>query len=193
KYENLCIIHDRIVFDKEWYKGMKKWGNTFEHLSCQQLFNGHRAGDWCIVEDKYLTFKGKKSYFVSSLDYRDWYPSSFITGTMHIGKKSVLTNAWNETLYWNQAEDYTLTVDLFAKGVVPRFNDKMKVESLAWRFTIDTNVPFNSLSDTKIRKAPFIKLVGRNGMYYINKILGSDKMVAFAWKLFFEKNWFKKR
>ncbi|MDE2026902.1 MAG: hypothetical protein KGJ07_10550, partial [Patescibacteria group bacterium] len=107
KYENLCIIHDRILFDKEWYKGMKKWGNTFEHLSCQQLYQGKRGVDWGgpymikTWDDKHLS-----SALSALCDYRDWFAFVSSPGQLNISKKSILSKyPWDERLYWNQAED----------------------------------------------------------------------------------------
>ncbi len=140
QYENVCVIHDRIVFPENWYEGMKKWGNCFEHLGLPQLYNGDRAGDWLHVDPDVVVKFSNGGYFfpMQYQDYADWSPTSYSSGSLHIGKKHILTEVpWNETLYWNQAEDYALQQDLHAGGYLTRFNPYAKTEVLAWRFPTD--------------------------------------------------------
>src|SRR3989344_937846 len=37
RFENICVLHDRIVLDSNWLSGMKRYGNTFELLGCVQI------------------------------------------------------------------------------------------------------------------------------------------------------------
>ena len=47
KYENLVIMHDKVILDSNWYKGIKKYGSYFDVLSNIILDeSGKRAGDW---------------------------------------------------------------------------------------------------------------------------------------------------
>ena len=58
KYTNLCIFHDRIIFNKDWYKGMKRYGNNFEVLTCiQKIADGTRAGDWVGLNEPFKQVK----------------------------------------------------------------------------------------------------------------------------------------
>lgn len=132
KYENLCIIHDRIVLDKDWFKGMKKYGNCFELLSNKQILRGTniRAGDW-------LTYGSNKlgiPFGISKLEYTDWDEYIYISGQLTIWKKYVWELApWNETRYWGE-EDVEQTYRTRDLGFIPRFNPRSLVEALAWRF-----------------------------------------------------------
>ena len=132
KYENLCIIHDRIVFDKDWFKSMKKYGNCFDVLCNSQTLRGEgqRTGDW-------LTYGGGKlnsPYGISELRYDDWDRYVYMGGQLSIIKKSVWQVApWNETLYWGE-EDVELSFRFRDNGSLIRFNPYSTCTALAWRF-----------------------------------------------------------
>ena len=133
KYENLCIIHDRIVLDKNWFSGMKKYGNCFEFLGNKQIVKGtnQRAGDW-------LTYGSKKldsPYQISQLAYQDWDEYIYVSGQLYVLKKSI----WNmcqldETRYWGE-EDVELSFRARDLGYLIRFNEHSSCTALAWRFS----------------------------------------------------------
>ena len=96
QYENICFLNDRLLLDKNWYKGIKKWGNCFEHITCPQLHGEERVMDWVdqplvITKDGDET-KGFLHYFAadSYMDYRDWSPSITIGAPNNIVKKSII-------------------------------------------------------------------------------------------------------
>ncbi|MDO8658540.1 MAG: hypothetical protein Q7K55_07390 [Candidatus Levybacteria bacterium] len=133
KYNNVCIFHDRIVFDKNWYMGMKKYGNNFEVLSCPQILStGERVGDWV-----YSGLYGSPgfAYTIKELDYKDWDKGVYIGGQLIIIKKNVWSEVClNETLYWKEAEDIEYAQRLVEKGFIPRFNPYSICHSLSWNF-----------------------------------------------------------
>lgn len=132
KYENFFFIHDRIVLDKDWFKGMKKYGNCFELLCNRQTLRGEgiRAGDWLT----YGTSTLGSPFAISKLDYKDWDEYIYMGGQLSIWKKSIWEKSpWNETLYWGE-EDVELTFRARDLGFLPRFNPHSSVEALAWRF-----------------------------------------------------------
>lgn len=132
KYENLCFIHDRIVLDEAWFKGMRKYGNCFELLCNSQVLREEeiRAGDW-------LTYGNNKlgmPFGISLLDYNDWDEYIYMSGQLSIWKKSIWEKCpWNETLYWGE-EDVELTFRARDLGYLARFNSHSSVTALAWRF-----------------------------------------------------------
>lgn len=167
KYENLCVIHDRLVFNKDWFIGMKKWGNCFDHLSGPQLLdNGERASDWSLRE-KYL-YK-KIGLYGSFMDYRDWDLGIYASGQLHILKRShALKYKWNESFLWGDPEDVELTENMNSHGHILRFNPYSGFRALAYRFGHAPEVPFDSVKLSRLRKVDFGKLIkGR-----LNKILG---------------------
>lgn len=159
-YTNLCIFHDRMVFEQNWYKGMKKYGNYFEVLSCvQKLEDGARAGDWVSanvpLKDPGLVYR------VEELDYRDWDKYIFISGQMIIIKKHVWRDvSWNETLYWKEREDIEYSYRLTERGYLPRFNPFSSCLSLSWghgslprrRYQQEDLLILRNLSDVPIRR-----------------------------------------
>lgn len=126
RYENLCLLHDRIVFDKEWFIGMKTYGNCFELLTNVQAVKkeGYRAGDWMVYDGKYR---------ISQLDYEDWDHNVYVSGQLTILKKSIWEeNPWDETLYWNE-EDVVFSFRARDEGYLPRFNYRSSCTALTWR------------------------------------------------------------
>lgn len=148
KYENLAITHDKIIFDKDWYKGMKEYGNHFEVLSCIiHDNNGKRAGDWITHGDDW-----NKIMDLGLLDYKDWDKNGYIGGYLYLIKKSVWEKAkFDESLLWNQAEDIKLSKDFYDKGIVARFNPFSKTIMLAWRFDDLKDFEFNPIKLGKMR------------------------------------------
>lgn len=122
KYENIVVMHDRYIFDKNWYEGMKKYGNYFEILSCViKDGNGKRTDDW-VTFGSNLNDKvpyGNQGW----LEYRDWDKNGYIDGGFYILKKDVWRKVkWDNSLMWNQGEDIALARDFYNAGFVARFN-----------------------------------------------------------------------
>ncbi len=127
KYENIVLTHDKYLFDKNWYIGMKKYGNYFEVLSCIiKDVNGNRAGDWI----SYGTDWGNIPK-IGFLNYNDWDKTGYISGGLYILKKSIWKKVkWDNKLLWRQAEDVKLSKDFFYKGILSRFNPYSKCTTL---------------------------------------------------------------
>lgn len=161
KYTNLCIFHDRMVFNANWYKGMKKYGNSFEVLGCvQKLESGKRVGDWISgnvpLKDPGLIYR------VEEIDYRDWDKYVFIGGQLTIVKKYVWEDIpWNETLYWKEGEDIEYSYRLTERGYLPRFNPFSSCLSLSWGhgqlprriYPQEDSSFLHNLTDVPIRRA----------------------------------------
>jgi hypothetical protein len=149
KYQNICILHDRIVFQPNWFEGMKKWGNTFDHLACVQLYKGKRINDWEMHEK----FPGLEFSFVSLMDYRDWDFDNCQGGQLHISKKTFLTeSSWNESLLWKDPEDLQLSNDLRDAGHILRCNPDAGFDVFLYNFGELPSVPFDTqhLPDKRI-------------------------------------------
>ncbi len=133
QYENLCIIHDRIVLGDGWFEGIKKYGNCFELLCVKQTLRGNpnlRTGDWITFGENDLDLP----YGIAKLDYEDWDEQIYVGGMLTTLKKSIAIECpWNETLYWGE-EDVELTFRQRDAGFLPRFNEYSSVEALSWRF-----------------------------------------------------------
>ncbi len=169
KYENLCIIHDRIVFDKNWFKEMKKYGNTFDVLCNSQTLKGvgSRTGDWLTYGHGTLNFP----YGISELRYDDWDKFVYMGGQLSILKKSVWEACpWNETLYWGE-EDVELSFRFRDEGFLIRFNPYSKCTALAWRFG---NIPSKYyLSEGLLPK----DMIMRRILRFFNKLIFSPPIL----------------
>lgn len=130
KYDNLCVIHDRILLDKGWYQGMKKYGNAFELLGCiQRELNGSLAGDWLTLGGPVPT-----NYRVSSMHYTDWDWYTYLSGQLTIIKRNIWEKVlWDETRYWNDAEDGDISFRARDMGYIIRFNPFASTTALTWR------------------------------------------------------------
>ena len=105
EYENVVLMHDYYVFDKDWYKNMVEFSKDipWDICSCQQqLITGKRHfTDWVVWDDPIFP-----QY--ASLPYDEWtrVPFMYISGGFIQAKKQVLIdNPFNEELVHGQAED----------------------------------------------------------------------------------------
>lgn len=149
RYENICMLHDRMVLDKNWYKGIKKWGNCFENLGCVQTYNGSRVNDWIASHFFVENRERDKFSFESYVNYPDWYESVWFLGQLNIFKKYIVVKNnlwWNENLYYGQREDYDFSKRLNKSGFIHRFNNLSKVETLTHKYLNPTYIKFNSQS-----------------------------------------------
>ena len=122
-------MHDRYILHDDWFKKTKEYGNSFEYLTNIQLFKDIRAGDW-------LTLGGRRfaAHKTRLIDYRDWDKYVILSGGHIISKKNILDKVpFNESLYWNGAEDVQLGHDMMDSGYIPRINTA-KVNVLSFRF-----------------------------------------------------------
>ena len=130
KFENICIVHDRLLFDKGWYQGMKKFGNAFELLGCIQKEKTEvLAGDWLTLGGPVGTH-----YKVSSMKYTDWDYYTYLSGQLTIIKKHIWEQVkWDETRFWNDAEDADISFRSRDLGYIIRFNPYSTCTALSWR------------------------------------------------------------
>lgn len=104
-YENVVLMHDYYVFDKDWYKNMVDFSKhiNWDICSCQQLLiTGQRHfTDWVVWDDPIFPR-------YSALPYDEWtrIPFMYISGGFIQAKKHVLVdNPFDENLVHGQAED----------------------------------------------------------------------------------------
>ncbi len=136
KYENLCMIHDRLVLNSNWYQGMKKYGNAFELLGCvQRQSNGEQAGDWLTWGGPLYSF-----YKIAGMEYSDWDYNTYLSGQLVIIKKRIYEKVlWDETTFWIPKTKRDLVADgdfsFRARdlGHLIRFNPYSSCLALSWR------------------------------------------------------------
>lgn len=103
RYENIAMMHDYHVFDKDWYAYFQNFETEWDICSCAQLFiNGHRVPmDWSLWDKP-----GAGRAW--ALPYDNWNETHYmyLAGAFFIVKKSVmLAEPLNEDLLWNEEED----------------------------------------------------------------------------------------
>lgn len=146
KYSNIVVVHDRISFSKNWFLGMKKFGNNFEVLSCKMTHNNKRAFDWISTRYKYTDPKSRY-YFGGYLDYSDWDEWIYLDGGASILKKWVWQKVpWPEDRFYAQAEDLKFSHQQSCSGFATTFNPYSTCESISF------NHPVSSLRIAKNNK-----------------------------------------
>jgi hypothetical protein len=115
-YENMVIMHDYHVFDKDWYVNFKSFGTDWDICSCPQyLITGARNPmDWSLWDKP-----GHGRAW--SLDYDDWSQTQYmyVSGGFFIVKKHVmLEEPLDESFGWNEAEDVEWSLRIRDKYVM---------------------------------------------------------------------------
>lgn len=173
KYENLCIIHNRMVFADDWYQGMKKWGNCFEVLNTLQIqkSTGHRGNHWektdlALYKQVSQYNQIKKLHFTSDLDYKDWSKDIYQYGQAIIIKRSIMmASPQNETLYWGMLEDHIFSIDFSDKGYLLRLNPYSIIYNLDdKKWSNNIKLKYSPVSESYKFEGPFIKLLYRKIM-----------------------------
>jgi len=178
RYGNIVVTHDKYIFHKDWYKGMKKYGNYFEVLSCVILEkDGKRSGDWLSYGKKWKNIPDN-----GKLEYRDWDIHGYIGGGFNILKKSVWRKVkWDDSLGLNDGDDVILSQGFHNKGFVPRFNPYSKCQILLMKRILGGNYKFNERRLGKLINRPLIYR-----LWYINKVIKRHlfNIDPVAWKIY---------
>jgi len=161
KYQNLCLLHDRIILDPTWYQGMKEWGNCFEILSCAQLLNNKRTYDYMTYEPG--LFK-PIPHLLALLDPKDWHNPAFQGGQLHIFKKQLFVDKnilFLETIYWGISEDVQLCYDFLKEGFLLRYNPSAKVNVKISNYINPPQIKFNNKKLSKLLQGHFFIIISR--------------------------------
>lgn len=103
KYQNLVIIHDYYLFDRDWYQGYLNFGDDWDVCSNPQyLINGNRHfTDWVTWDHPTLPRW-------TSLNYNDWSQTKYMYqsgGYMLVKKDFLLNIPFEQNRLWGTAED----------------------------------------------------------------------------------------
>ena len=113
KYDNIVLMHDYYVFDKDWYKNFLTFGDDWDVCSCQQLLiTGERHfTDWVVWDDfAYMNHAGNTALVrrYTALHYDNWSDTKYMYqsgGFMILKRKVGLDIPFNEGLMHSQSED----------------------------------------------------------------------------------------
>lgn len=131
KYENIVVLHDRVVLDEGWFEGMKHFGNCWDWIGCVVEHKGSRSYDWFSTGyPQYLTEFDRNR---GALAYEDWDKWSVTNAGIFIIKKRVWKEAeWNELDHYPGNDDMIFSTDLENRGFFPRFNPYSRCEALSF-------------------------------------------------------------
>lgn len=139
-FENIIIVHDRYVFDKGWFSGMKKWGNNFDFLTCKQKIKWDKESAYwwerhAVIHMKEIwhsVFRNQISFLSCALVAEDFTKNCYFSGWLVIFKKSI--NAlFDDTLFWCNWEDVELSKRMNEEGKYLRFNKYSSVSSQKYK------------------------------------------------------------
>ena len=129
KYENIVLMHDYHIFDKDWYKNFVEFGTDWEICSCPQyLITGSRNPmDWSLWDKP-----GHGRAW--SLNYNDWSQTKYmyISGGFFMVKRHVMIEEpLDESRGWNEEEDVEWSYRVRDKYVM-KCNGKSIVRHNKW-------------------------------------------------------------
>jgi hypothetical protein len=153
KYENIVLLHDYIVFDKDWYKGFLKFGNSFD-VCINRILNkdGTRFRDYTLfpfymrsIDTKFSTqcllpYDFKLTPITAKLSY--------ISGSYYVVKKHIaLQYPLDETKSWGEGEDVEFSYRTSRNGIVAQMNSYSVVSFLKYKSIPSWDV---EITDTRL-------------------------------------------
>lgn len=141
KYNNLIVIHDRMMFSKTWYSDMQTYGNYFDCLSFPiKNEDNHfcRMADWGTYTDSVYKLKLWDRFRLRPrlLEYDEWSPHIYIAGGFFLVKKHLIEKVkLAPYLNWGEKEDTDFSIRSYNNGVLFEFFQDTEIYSLATRFS----------------------------------------------------------
>lgn len=134
-FENVCLIHDYVSFDTDWYEGFQKFDTDWDVCMMKILdINKIRWRDWLLwphclyYKHGYIIEHNNVRLAPNRLLYSDTRyinTDMYISGTVIIGKRDFLKqHKFNENLCWGQGEDCE-----WSKNCRPFWKYKMNINS----------------------------------------------------------------
>lgn len=206
-FNNVCIIHDRVLLPLEFYKAVKDFGDCYPLTGFQSFY----------FQDKYNFLPRKYSDFntisqdltkeidienvtkndtniISKLFYCYQHPvrcnfgHDYLTGSLYLTKKSLwLKYSQNENLFWNDYEDIEYGIRISSYGIPCRINPHAITQSMTSRSVIHYygyvatyNVAGKiTMSRCMLERLPFIQ---RKPLFRISKEEARQRAYTFAKK-----------
>lgn len=118
RYNNLVLLHDRILLTDDWFEKMQRHGNYFDCLSIpvfEYTSRNKRMNDWCTFTRtcNYNKFPHGK------LQYDEWSPDAYVNGGAMIVKRHVIIRTmYDEYINWCEREDVDVSERMYIDGVL---------------------------------------------------------------------------
>jgi hypothetical protein len=112
-FDNIIIIHDYVIFDKNWYIGYQSFDTVWDVSMCKIVdINNVRWRDWILWWNAQAPYRIEHHDVLLAPnrllydDTRFVNTEMYINGTVIIGKRDYLrANKLDENLVWGQGED----------------------------------------------------------------------------------------
>lgn len=131
KYENLVVIHDRIMISIHWFDQILKHGNYFDAIIPEILdeeTESKHIVDCPIYKEKTFGKHYKREYGVK------WSEKLYMDGAIMIIKKTVaMNNLLREYLHWGEKEDVDFSKRLYLNGAFIELNHSIKTTSMTYK------------------------------------------------------------
>lgn len=120
-HDNICILHDRYVLNKDFFAGFEEYGYDFDFLTIRQHHaSGKIYPSYCAMDDGAGLIWGP--IYECGNENETW-KQHYLNGGLIIAKRGLLrTVPFNDLIFHNQAEDVELAKVLENHSVVPRIN-----------------------------------------------------------------------
>jgi len=120
-HENVCILHDRYVLNKDFFSGFEEFGYDFDFITIRQH---HESGkiypSYCAMDDGGNLIWGR--IYECGSENATW-GRHYLNGGLIIAKRALLQEVpFNALIFHNQAEDVELAKVLESRSIVPRIN-----------------------------------------------------------------------
>ena len=165
KYNNLCILHDRVMLPVDFISQMRRYGDYYSFTTLQSMYFDDyynfvpiRYSDYNAVhfkmgvsklyqvsENMNVDIVKSLEAFFSAIEKQGFVYASplnyscrmYPTGSLYILKKSVgLTCLLNENLAWEQFEDVEYGMRMNERGIITRVNPYTFSQSMTVRATV---------------------------------------------------------
>ena len=134
QYNNLIVMHDRIMLSKDWFQRMKQYGNYYDILCCMILNEdepNRRMNDWLQVSYPPIRVNSIRNllYRRNILNYNEWTSNIYIAGGFFQIKKHFGLYL-DPALNWLEKEDVNFSVKAYLAGALFEFNPFNEIYSL---------------------------------------------------------------
>jgi hypothetical protein len=178
KYENLCIIHDRVFLPLDFKEAIEKFGDLYSLNTMQSIWiddynnlvirrysdYGVSFNAWSVnavlknkwsetpfSDDFYSIQEGCTIAYANALRYSH---SNYCTGSMYICKK----NVWQDSpqsnhLRWEEYEDLEQGLRASSRGVPSRVNPNTLTQTLSARVSVIDNHASFQFADGSIHQS----------------------------------------
>lgn len=123
KYNNVLILHDRFFLDKDWYSGMKKYGNSWDAIFFPIIDKkGFEYVHWSVW--------GKGLMPIGYADIKDWGEDYYAGGTFMAIKRDLFNKVpLDENRFWAEQEDGEHGLRFTNNGHIMRANPYSKLHT----------------------------------------------------------------